>query len=156
MPEGDEAPKIIVDSDWKAQAQAEKQKLSEKAKEKEQGDTADPNAAGAPGQLPPANFETLLSSMATQALMSLGAFADRRTGQPIPPDLPVAKFHIDMLGVLEEKTQGNLSEEEAQTLKLTLHELRLQFVSLASPPAAGTNPNDPIAPQNTPFNQDLS
>ncbi|QDU71900.1 DUF1844 domain-containing protein [Mucisphaera calidilacus] len=151
MPEGDEAPKIIVDSDWKAQAQAEKQKLADQAKAKEE--TAGGAAAGAPGQLPPASFETLMSSMATQALMSLGAFADRRTGQPIPPDLQMAKFHIDLLGVLEEKTKGNLSDEEAETLKMTLHELRLQFVHMASPPDAGaqaagnaTASNNPIDP----------
>ncbi|MEQ9460142.1 MAG: DUF1844 domain-containing protein [Phycisphaeraceae bacterium] len=133
MADGEEAPKIIIDSDWKAQAQADKQKLAEQAKAKESEKGA--GAAGAPGGpegIPPASFETLLSSIATQALMSLGAFMDRRTGQPIPADLEVAKFHIDLLGVLEEKTKGNLSKEESEILTGTLHELRSHFVQQAT------------------------
>ncbi|WP_428389229.1 DUF1844 domain-containing protein [Mucisphaera sp.] len=159
MPPGEDAPqdppKIIVDSDWKSQAQAEKQKLAEQAKAREAEAAAKAGPAGeagtpGPNGIPAASFETLLSSIATQALMSLGAFADRRTGQPIPPDLELAKFHIDLLGVLEEKTRGNLSDEEAQTIKLTLQELRTQFVYMASPQAQ-TPPGQPGAPGTPPI-----
>jgi hypothetical protein len=123
----DEEPKIHVDSDWKAQAQQEKQKLAEQEKAK-QGDAQEEGQQGE-GQMPPANFETLISTMATQALFALGAIPDPRTGQAsVSPEL--AQHHIDMLGVLEEKTQGNLSDEESKMLSQTLYELRQRYVQV--------------------------
>jgi hypothetical protein len=127
---GDEqAPKIQVDSDWKAQAQAEKQRLAEQAKAKP---TAGAQArGGAPGAMPPANFELLVSTLATQALFAMGAIPDPRTGQRVA-HLDLARHHIDMLTVLEEKTKGNLSEEESNMLAATLYELRTRYVQTAS------------------------
>lgn len=121
----DEAPKIHVDSDWKAQAQAEKQKLAEKAKqtEAEGGDHGH-------GQMPPANIETLVSTMATQALFALGAIPDPQTGQRYQ-SLDLARHHIDMLSVLSDKTKGNLTEEEAEMLKQSLYELRQAYIKVS-------------------------
>lgn len=132
-----EAPKIQIDSDWKAQAQAEKQKLAEKAKEAPSASPGAaagqrrPGAGAAAGELPPADFQTLLSTMATQALFALGAFPDPRTGQRVA-HLDLARHHIDMLGVIEEKTKGNLGEEEADALTTTLYELRQRYVQIAA------------------------
>jgi len=138
----DEAPKIIVDDDWKAQAQAEKQKLAEQAKAREEvaapsGSTspAVPGDAGAgtPGgggrQMPAASFETLISTMATQALFSMGAIPDPQTGQRMA-HLDLARHHIDMLTIIEEKTKGNLSKEESDLLANTVYELRNRYVQL--------------------------
>jgi len=47
------------------------------------------------------------------------------------PDLEMARYNIDMLEVLEAKTKGNLTAEEAQVLKNTLSELRMGFVQIA-------------------------
>ena len=113
-------PKIIVDDDWKAQAKAEKAKLAEETK-------APPEA---PREMPPANFETLLSTAATQAMFVLGMIPDPRSGQRYV-DLDLAKHHIDMLAVLDEKTAGNLDEQEKALLDQTLHELRMQYVRLS-------------------------
>ncbi|MEZ6318792.1 MAG: DUF1844 domain-containing protein [Phycisphaerales bacterium] len=118
-------PKIIVDDDWKSQARAEKEKLAAAdAKAKE--------AAGAdqPGQIPDKlGFEDLIRLLATQALMYLGAFPDPQTGQAmLAPDL--AKLHIDMLAVVQDKTKGNLTEDEQSILDGTVHELRLQFTEI--------------------------
>jgi hypothetical protein len=44
--------------------------------------------------------------------------------------MDLAKFHVDLLGTLEEKTKGNLNEEEEEVVKQTAHELRLQFVEV--------------------------
>ncbi|MHC4975012.1 MAG: DUF1844 domain-containing protein [Planctomycetota bacterium] len=120
---GDEAPKIVVDSDWKAEAQAEKEKLKQQESEQE--------ASGAPkpGELPEANFMSIVRMMATQALMYLGAFPDPQTGQAIlAPEY--AQYHIDLLGVLEEKTQGNLSDDESKEVAELLRELRQRFVEI--------------------------
>lgn len=126
----DEAPKIHVDSDWKAQAQAEKEKLSEQAKQAE----AEGGTPGA-GQMPPANLETLVSTMATQALFALGAIPDPATGQRYQ-SLDLARHHIDMINVVSEKTEGNLTEEEAEMLKQTLYELRQAYIKISSAPRA--------------------
>ncbi len=134
----DEAPKIIVDDDWKTQAQAEKQKLTEQTKARQQaesgsGDATGASAAGASGpggrQMPAASFETLISTMATQALFALGEIPDPQTGQRMA-HLDLARHHLDMLGVIEEKTKDNLSKEESDMLATTLYELRNRYVQL--------------------------
>ena len=127
-----ETPKIIIDDDWKAQAQAEKETLAAKA---EEAPAADAGSAG-PGKMPPATFEVLLSSFVTQALFALGAIPDPQTGQPML-SLELAKHHIDMLGVLETKTQGNLTDEETKLLSGALYELRDRYVQVANASRGG-------------------
>jgi hypothetical protein len=131
----EDGPKIHIDSDWKAQAQAEKQRLAEKSKAaapqaKPSGGAPGSGAAGAQG-LPPASFETLVSTMVTQALFAMGAIPDPRTGQRMQ-HLDLARHHIDMLTVLEEKTKGNLSEEETNLLGGALYELRTRYIQMSA------------------------
>ena len=121
-----EKPKIIVDDDWKAQAQAEKEKLTEQP---ETGEEGKPPGSG-PRELPPANFPTLVSSLVTQILYSLGGMEDPKTKKRYV-DLDLAKHHIDMLSVLEDKTRGNLSDEEKKLLDQALYETRMQYVQIA-------------------------
>lgn len=118
----DDAPKIIVDSDWKSQAQAEKAKLAEaEAKATEEQD---------PNQLPPADFRTLVGMLATQAIMYMGGMVHPETGQAVV-DLEYSKHSIDLLGTLEAKTKGNLSAEEAEELGGALQELRMRWVEIS-------------------------
>jgi len=119
----DDAPKLHIDADWKEQAQAEKEKLSQKIDDS-------PRQPG-PDELPPADMRALVGSLASQALMGLGAYADPQTGRAMI-DLMGSRFAIDLLGVLEEKTKGNLTPEEASELKEVLSELRQRFVQIAS------------------------
>lgn len=131
-----DSPILHVDDDWKAQAQAEKAKLAEKEKAAKQQASASGEAEGhaaptPPGQIPPADFTTLISAIATQALFSMGAMPDPQTGQRYT-NLDIARHHIDSLSVLEQKTQGNLTEEEQKTLTTTLYELRSSYVQIAN------------------------
>jgi hypothetical protein len=87
-----------------------------------------PREAGAPAALPPVDFSSFLLSLATSALYHLGLVADPETGRPGAPDLPLARQTIDTLAMLEEKTRGNLDQEEQRLLKSILAELRLRFV----------------------------
>lgn len=114
--------KIITDEDWKTQAQREKEKLQQK----EKSQTPRRPAAA----MPPANFMTLINSVMIQTLYCLGQIEDPNGGTP-PVNLDLAKHHIDMLQVIEDKTKGNLSEEETKALAMALHEVRLQFVQAA-------------------------
>jgi hypothetical protein len=72
-------------------------------------------------------------SLASNAAASLGIMPHPMTGET-GVDLKTAKHWIDVLGMLEEKTQGNLDEQEAQTLENLLADLRMQYVSLAQSP----------------------
>jgi len=128
MGEHEEAPKIQIDSDWKAEAQAEKERL---AKQTQEADAEGADKHAGDGRLPAANFETLISTMATQAMFALGVIPDPRTGQRVQ-HLDLARHHIDMLGVIEEKTKGNLSDEEEKMLSSTLYELRNNYLAVGS------------------------
>ena len=122
----DEEKKIIVDEDWKAQAQKEKETLKEQEsldhKEEEQ-----PRP-----QMPEANFSGLVSMLATQAFYALGLIRpEGDEDKQVEPDWQIAKYNIDTLGMLEEKCKGNLTDEEAGLLKSTLDQLRMLFVQLS-------------------------
>jgi len=133
----EEKPKIIVDDDWKAQAQQEKQRLAEEV-EKPAAGTEAGAASPKPRQLPPADFSTLVSSLVAQVFLSLGGMEDPKTKKRYV-DLDLAKHHIDMLAVLEEKTQGHLSDDEKKLLDKSLYETRMHYVQVAQQvsPAGG-------------------
>jgi len=127
-----DGPKIIVDTDWKTQAQAEKERLA--ASEKAKTPAQRPGAAGGPddggeGAPPQPSFQELTKMLATQVLLYLGAFPDPESGRRVV-SLELAQFNIDMLTMLEEKTKGNLTEDEASLLAQMLHELRMQYVEI--------------------------
>src|SRR4029079_8802474 len=81
--------------------------------------------------MPPASFEMLLTTLATEALMALGQLPHPVTGkaQQHPQQ---AKYLIDTIDVLREKTKGNLSPHEDQASEGLLHQLRLAFIQVAS------------------------
>ena len=143
----DTTPEIQIDDDWKAEAQADKARLAE------QEQTA-PADGSKPGQaLPPADFKGLVGVLASQAVMGLGAMPDPQ-GRGVMIDLDGAKFAIDLLAVVEEKTQGNLDEDEAKELAGVVTELRARFVQItqllaeqmtAGPPAVDGEAGTPEA-----------
>jgi len=75
----------------------------------------------------PANFATLVSYLSTTAMFQLGLLPGPG-GERIPADFPNARRTIDLLEVLQQKTQGNLTEDEVRMLQEVLYELRLSFV----------------------------
>jgi hypothetical protein len=113
-------PKLIIDSDWKSQAQAEKDKLAEKAAPK----------GGADPETRDVTFEDVIGMLATNALSYLGYVPDPYTGQAMV-SLEYAKLHIDMLNVIESKTKGNLNETEKASLDKILTQLRAAFVEVS-------------------------
>ena len=134
-------PKIIVDDDWKAQAQAEKQRLAEEMTDGPPAAEGEPPAAegeqpDAPGaqagqrDVPSASFAILVNSLVTQIFFALGAITDPQSGRR-HVDLDLAKHHIDMLAVLEEKTKGNLTDDETKLLDRSIYEARMQYVHTA-------------------------
>jgi uncharacterized protein DUF1844 len=82
----------------------------------------------------PTSFLSLIMSLASNAAASLGMMPHPVTGDT-GVDLKTAKHWIDILGMLEQKTQGNLDEQEAQMLENLLADLRMQYVSFTNAPA---------------------
>jgi hypothetical protein len=147
----EEQPSLHIDTDWKKQAQEEKRKLAEAEKQRQQASAAPAPSAppGAPGsaptsaraaaaargtggarELPPPSFATLVQSIVTQILFYLGDLS-ARGGEP-SLNLDMAKHQIDTLGILEEKSKGNLTEEEQHLLDAALYETRMRYVAVAS------------------------
>ena len=83
--------------------------------------------AGAPFE---PSFGTLLISLSTQALMHLGEIPDLEGGEA-RRDLAAARHIIDLIAVLERKTQGNLDADEAALLERILYDLRMRFVAIS-------------------------
>jgi len=77
---------------------------------------------------PVPDFKFFMSTLALQATVFLGQIPNPAT-QKTEEDLAQAKFIIDTLGMLQEKTKGNLSADEAELLENALYELRTVYLS---------------------------
>ena len=124
--------KIIIDEDWKQQAQKEKEILAEQEKaEKEKAEKEKtPRDKSRRGSLPKGDFAALISMLVTQALFALGVLQVEGQEEK-EPDLELAKYSIDMLETIEKKTKGNLTEEEKKVLENTLGQVRIAYVKVA-------------------------
>ena len=78
-------------------------------------------------QLPEINFATFIFSLNTSVLVHLGIIDDPASGKKVK-NLALAKQTIDILGMLEEKTRGNLTKDEKSMLKHILYDLRMIYV----------------------------
>jgi len=117
MSASDSEPKIVVDDSWKSRVEREKQSASPSS-----------NSPSDRGQdYPEASFELLVTTFSMQAMAAMGVLGGPGGAQQ-PPDLGMAKHLIDLLGVIEEKTRGNLSQDEAGMLEQMLHQLRVLFI----------------------------
>ena len=107
-----------VDHEWKKQAREEKEKLVRKT----------PGRPEAPAE---ASLALIISSFIAQALIALGDIESPVSGQR-QRDLDAAKFSIDLLQVLEDKTRGNRTDEEDRMLQDGLYDLRMRYVQASS------------------------
>ena len=82
-----------------------------------------------PGADDPASFVNFLSTLATNAAAALGAVPHPATGK-LSLDLETGKYWLDVLGMIKEKTQGNLHPQEQRLLDGLLGDLRMQYVHL--------------------------
>jgi len=119
----------------------DKRRFDESGETKKGADRAQPEPAGpsgtaespgetgaaAPQDLPEIDFSTFVFSLSTSALFHFGDFLDPAT-KSMEKNLPAAKQTIDILGLLKEKTRGNLAQEEEQLLDNLLFELRMRYV----------------------------
>lgn len=120
MPDNDEKPKIIIDSDWKSEAEREKEELARgEEKAPEQGEA-----------LPEPDFVQHCASIATHAMILLGAIPNPMTGkQEFDPHY--SRHLIDTIVMLRDKAKGNLTPQEEQTIEQLVGELRVAWLSIA-------------------------
>jgi len=98
--------------------------------------------------MPELTFTAFVVSLASTAAIHLGDLADPQTGETLAPNLEGAAQMIEILGLLEEKTRGNLTAEERQVLEQILYELRMRFVEATgqTPGGGGSEPSRIIIP----------
>jgi hypothetical protein len=135
--------KIIIDEDWKSQVAAEKEAAKRQSGEPASGQTAsgEPASAGGPaapqashGPIP-ASFDLLVTTFVTEAMVALGQLPHPADNQLVF-DSHHARFAIDMLEIIAEKTKGNLTPQEDRGLHDVLHQLRMAFVAISSQQSA--------------------
>lgn len=80
-----------------------------------------------PPPLPEVTFASFIYSLSTSALIHLGEIPEPTT-EKMAKNLPLAKQTIDILGILQEKTKGNLTQEEENLLNTFLYDLRMRYV----------------------------
>ena len=81
---------------------------------------------------PPLSFTAFILSLASTAAIHFGDLPDPQSGERAEPNLVGAAQMIEILGLLDERTRGNLTAEERQVLEQLLYELRLRFVEAKS------------------------
>jgi len=121
---------IKSDAEWKERVKAEDARRDAERAQQQQAKESKTEQSPPPidpDQLPKPQFATLVGLFSTQAMVSLGLIGHPEDGK-VEVQLPLARHFIDLLGVLEDKTQGNLTNEEAALLEQTLHDLRLAYV----------------------------
>lgn len=135
MTDEDTGGGLHIDADWKTEAAQEKERLV--AEEKNRAESASAGEQGSPA----GSFLELVNLIAMQAAVGLGGYQGSG-GEQIPPNPGAARFHIDLLEVLQQKTKGNLSDEESKVIDTVLYELRMHFVQAAgaASPAPGADP----------------
>lgn len=101
-----------IDENWKETAEKEKENLQKQGKA----------AVSEP------DFNFFITTLSLQASIDLGQVQNPATGKK-EENLTQAKFLIDTLGMLKEKTKGNLTNQESDFLENALYELRMQYIS---------------------------
>ena len=139
----EESIKKKVDESWKEQAEQEKHTV-EASKSTTAPSAAAVGSKVAPAapqeasqprerdaeEAPQARFDLFLSGLAMEALIALGEVPHPVTRKQ-SANLPHAKYLIDVLGILDEKTKGNVTVEEGQLLKDALYQLRMRYLAKA-------------------------
>ena len=143
--ENRDQPQIFVDEDWKSQVEAEKKAAAAGGHwPAQRSRPAVDRVVRAPvparrvaARCRPATLSFLITTLATQAMVSLGQVPNPFSGK-VEIRLPEARHFIDTLTMLEEKTGGNRTPEESALLRGALHQLRLAYVEAEAMPASGT------------------
>jgi len=126
---------VVKDRRFSAKEEVEKElkNKGEEKGEKEEAKKEEAKKEEASGQdipLPEINFVNFIFSLSTSALIQLGEIEDPVSQQQVR-NLPLAKQTIDLIGMLQEKTKGNLTPDEEKLTDAVLYDLRMRYVKAA-------------------------
>lgn len=121
----EEEPSFTI-KDKRGEERPEEDKPTAAAKKTEEK-LADAEKEKTKGKAPEITFSTFVLSLSSSAAMSLGGYQDPVSGH-VPKNLDIAKQSIDILGILAEKTKGNLNADEQKLIDSSLYELRMRYV----------------------------
>jgi len=124
----EEQEKSFVVRDKRFTAKKEEEKVSSKEERREE--PLEEEVSGEEGPLPEINFVSFIFSISTSALIQLGEIEDPFT-QKKSKNIPAAKQTIDLIGMLREKTKGNLTPDEDKFTEQVLFDLRMRYVKAA-------------------------
>ena len=119
----DDAAKKKVDEEWKKKVQEEKEKAEQTEPKGEEQAQERP--------MPKASFVNFVATLQLQILVSLGEVPNPAT-EKAEKDLQQAKYLIDTLGVIQDKTKGDLEDNEKRLLDSILYEARMRYVNACS------------------------
>jgi len=120
--------KLVIDEDWKSQVEAEKEAARHPEEPPKSAEPPAEPLAGARGPLPPADLGFLIGTLYIQGAMALGLLPNPIT-KKADVQLDQAKHSIDLLAVLQQKTEGNRTPEETGELEAVLHGLRMAYIT---------------------------
>lgn len=126
----EEQEKGFVIRDKRFSAPKEEKGESQVKEEPRIEETPNQDTSAQQGSLPEIDFTNFVLSLSTSALIQLGEIQDPFT-QKLAKNLPLAKQTIDLIGMLKEKTKGNLSAEEEKVIEYVLYDLRMRYVKAA-------------------------
>lgn len=121
------------DDSGEARPEAPQEEAAKRQEPKAEAKEAEPRAGKPAGNvqgeapLPELNFSSFVFSLGTSAMFHFGDFPDPVT-KKAERNLEAAKQTIDILGILKDKTKGNLSDDEERLLESLLYELRMRYV----------------------------
>ena len=127
---------VVLEAAKVEEKPADRPKVETEAKAQDQVESIEPQTtledeseSEIPGAEDPASFVNFLSTLATNAAAALGAVPHPATGKRTL-DLETGKYWLDVLGMVKEKTNGNLHPQESRLLDGLLGDLRMQYVQL--------------------------
>jgi len=118
---------VVKDRRFSAKQEAEGESKIDEKGEREREGLKKEETSGQEIPLPEINFINFIFSLSTSALIQLGEIQDPLTQKQVK-DLPLAKQTIDLIGMLKEKTKGNLTPDEEKLIETVLYDLRMRYV----------------------------
>lgn len=123
----EEQEKGFVVKDKRFSAKTEEKEAPQVKKEEKKEESPLEETSRPEGPLPEIDFTSFILSLSTSALIQLGEIPDPFTKKSIK-NLPLAKQTIDLIGMLKEKTKGNLNNDEEKVIDYILYDLRMKYV----------------------------
>ncbi len=136
----EKASELHVDDDWKKTVAEEKARARAEDEHERPDDTREAETR----PLPEPNIQVFLAGLYTQTLVALGEIESPLTGKK-QRNAAEAAYLIDTIGMLQQKTQGNLTVDEASYVQNVLTDLRMRYVRSSEQQAEGQKEDAPLS-----------